>query len=193
MGAGLGTTGEPGWALVVAEDATRRMALFHLLEWAGHRATVAGTAREALTLLEAEPFDLVLLDAMAGSGAGEVLRRISADPGPGSAPVLMVVPEVELETVGSWLAMGADDVVTEPLVAVVVRARVNTTLARKRLADRVVEHHRVIGRIVEAVVAARDGTLEGSCLTAIARCDPRGRLGPALRQIAAERPSAAPG
>jgi hypothetical protein len=35
MHGGLGRIREPGWVLVVMEDAMGRMALFRLLEWAG--------------------------------------------------------------------------------------------------------------------------------------------------------------
>jgi len=56
-------TRQPGWLLGVAGDAVRRMALFHLLEREGLRATVADDTHAALTMLRTEPFALVLLDS----------------------------------------------------------------------------------------------------------------------------------
>ena len=186
-GGELGRPTEPGWVLVVVEDVTRGMALFRLLEWAGHRATVVDTGEEAVAMLRSEPFDLVLLDAsMPEKDVSEVLRGRRVHPRLKRVPVLMVIPEADVDAVGPWIDMGADDVVTEPLVPVLARARISASLARKRLADRDVEHRGEIRRIVEAVIAARDGTIDGHRITAIARCDPPGRLAQALRQTAAE-------
>jgi DNA-binding response OmpR family regulator len=84
----------------------------------------------------------------------------------------MIVSEGEVGGVGPWMDMGADDVVTVPFVPVVVRARINASLTRKHLADREIEHRDEIERIVEAVVAARDGTLDESRINAIVRSDP---------------------
>jgi DNA-binding response OmpR family regulator len=188
MQGGFGTTREPGWVLVVVEDAMRGMALFRLLEWAGHRATVVHSGRAALDLIDTEPFDLVLLDASMPEPEGfEVLRQIRVDSILGRLPVLLIVSEGDLGGVGPWIDMGADDVVTVPLVPVVVRARINASLTRKHLADREVEHRDGIERIVEAIIAARDGTLDESRINAIVRCDPLGRLRRALNQIAAEK------
>jgi adenylate cyclase len=188
MQGGFGTTREPGWVLVVVEDAMRGMALFRLLEWAGHRATVVHSGRAALDLIDTEPFDLVFLDASMPEPEGfEVLRQIRVDSILGRLPVLLIVSAGEVGGVGPWIDMGADDVVTVPLVPVVVRARINASLARKHLADREVEHRDGIERIVEAVIAARDGTLDESRINAIVRCDPLGRLRRALNQIAAEK------
>ena len=63
-------TTEPGWVLVVVRDAVRRMSLFHLLEWAGHRATVVDSGRAILAMLRPEPFDLVLLYVSMAAGDG---------------------------------------------------------------------------------------------------------------------------
>jgi CheY-like chemotaxis protein len=49
------------WVLVVGEDAAARMALFRSLERAAYHATIAD-AEQALTLLDEEPYDVVLLD-----------------------------------------------------------------------------------------------------------------------------------
>lgn len=127
-------TREPGWVLVVVEDAVRRMALFRLLEWAGHRATVVDSGRAALAMLHSEPFDLVLLDASMPARDGyEVLRQVRVNPKLGHVPVLMIVSQGEVDAVGPWIEMGAADILTEPFVPVVVRARINVNLARKRL------------------------------------------------------------
>ena len=75
------TTRQPGWLLGVAGDAVRRMALFHLLEREGLRATVADDTHAALTMLRTEPFALVLLDSSSPLfDSGAILTEIRADP-----------------------------------------------------------------------------------------------------------------
>ncbi|MGH2721316.1 MAG: response regulator [Actinomycetota bacterium] len=178
---------DPGWVLVVAADAVRGMALFRLLEWAGHRANVVDTARSALEMLEREPFELVLLDATLPDGF-VVLRELRSDPRNGRLPVLLVALEDEGDTLGPWVELGADDVVTEPFVPALVRARVNACLVRKRLSDRDIEHRKDMERMVGAVVAAHQGALDEASFAAIVRrFDPLGRLGRAPRRIAAEQ------
>jgi CheY-like chemotaxis protein len=52
-----------GWQILVAEDnvVNQRLAT-HLLESRGHHVTIANNGREALELIENQPFDLVLAD-----------------------------------------------------------------------------------------------------------------------------------
>ena len=100
---------EPGWVLVVVDDAVRRMALFRLVEWAGHRATVADTGRAGLTMLHREPFHVVLLDVSIVERDGQdFLRQGTVNPQFGRVPVLMVASEGTLDTVRPWIEMGAD-------------------------------------------------------------------------------------
>ena len=84
-------TRKPGWMLVVAADAERRMAVFGLLEREGLRATVADDGRAALAMLRAEPFDLVLLDSSSPLlDPAAILIGIRADPILRRLPVLVL-------------------------------------------------------------------------------------------------------
>jgi two-component system chemotaxis response regulator CheY len=72
---------QPGWILVVAGDAVRRMALFRLLEQEGLRATVVDDGHAALAMLRTEPFDFVLLDPSSPLlDPAAILTEIRADP-----------------------------------------------------------------------------------------------------------------
>jgi CheY-like chemotaxis protein len=67
------------------------MALFHLLEREGLRATVADDTHAALTMLRTEPFDLVLLDSSSPLfDSGAILTEIRADPLLRRLPVLVL-------------------------------------------------------------------------------------------------------
>jgi adenylate cyclase len=50
--------------LVVDDDAINRSILARGLELDGHRASIAENGRQALDLLHAQPFDVVLLDVL---------------------------------------------------------------------------------------------------------------------------------
>jgi len=82
---------QPGWILVVAGDAVRRMALFRLLEREGLRATVVNDGHAALAMLRTEPFDLVLLDSSSPLLDPAAIRTgIRADPILCRLPVLVL-------------------------------------------------------------------------------------------------------
>ncbi len=55
-------TSQPRRVLIVEDNAVNQKILYHLLEKAGHRARVAENGRDAVSLLEREHFDLVLMD-----------------------------------------------------------------------------------------------------------------------------------
>jgi DNA-binding response OmpR family regulator len=63
--------------LVVEDDAAVRQMLVRILELEGFSVHGAGGGAEAVTALEAEPFDLVVLDLMLGETSGyDVLRQM---------------------------------------------------------------------------------------------------------------------
>src|ERR671936_129653 len=92
--------------LVVDDDPVNRSLLARSLEREGHRHAIAENGREALEMLRAEPFDVVLLDVL--------------------------MPE-----------MDGYDYLPKPFDPVLLRARMNGSLTKKRLHD--LERDRVRG------------------------------------------------
>jgi signal transduction histidine kinase/ActR/RegA family two-component response regulator len=67
--------------LVVDDEADARELFAHVLDTAGARVRTVSSAAEALTLLAAEPFDVLLSDIeMATMDGYELIRRVRADP-----------------------------------------------------------------------------------------------------------------
>ena len=105
--------------------------------------TNLGTARngrEALELLRARPFDLVLLDVMMPELNGyQVLETLKADDGLRSIPVIMISAVDELESVIRCIELGATDYLPKPFNPTLLRARIGACLEKKRLHDQLVE------------------------------------------------------
>jgi class 3 adenylate cyclase len=128
---------EVGARLLVADDnKVNRLLLARNLELQGHRVAHAENGRIALDKLRQEPFDLVLLDMEMPEMTGfEVLEHLQADPALRDLPVV-VTSSLEGEAhVVRCLELGAEDVLKKPVNPVILRARIGSSLEKKRLRD----------------------------------------------------------
>lgn len=130
-------TGEaPGRILVVDDIAINRLILQESLLSEGYVVQTAEHGREALDLLEAQPFDVVLLDLLMPEMDGyEVLSRMKATASLQHLPVIVVSALDEMDSVIRCIEMGATDYLTRPFDPVLLRARINASLASKRMHD----------------------------------------------------------
>ena len=127
---------EAASVLVADDDPVNRMLLARQLEQEGHRVTQVENGRQALETLRAEPFDVVLLDVLMPELDGcAVLERIEGDETLRQLPVIMVSALDEIETVVRCIELGAEDYLPKPFDPVLLRARVNSGLMKKRLHD----------------------------------------------------------
>src|SRR5436309_13987533 len=117
--------------LVVDDDAMSRRVLAQLLSAAGYNCRVSNDGSEALETIHAKPPSLLLLDFdTPGLNGAVVLTRLRSDPDPGVAqiPVVMLTAHGSEQSEVSCLQAGADDFVTKPVYAAVLRARIETQL-----------------------------------------------------------------
>lgn len=115
--------------LVVDDNALNRDMLSRRLERRNYDVAVADDGVQALRMLEAERFDLVLLDwMMPGMSGIEVLQKVRATRSPVQLPIVMATAKTEAEDVVEALKAGANDYVTKPLNFDVVHARIRTQL-----------------------------------------------------------------
>ena len=117
--------------LVVDDDAISRRILAQLLTAAGYKCRVSKDGSEALEIVHAAPPSLLLLDFdMPGLNGAEVLGRLRSDQNPAVAqiPTIMLTAHGSEESEISCLQAGADDFVTKPVNAAVLRARIETQL-----------------------------------------------------------------
>jgi adenylate cyclase len=123
-------------ALVVDDDAMNRMVLQRSLEREGHAVRVAADGRAALELLRSEPFDIVLLDVLMPEMDGlELLELIQSDDELRATPVIMISALEDMASVVRCIELGAEDYLPKPFDPVLLRARINGCLTKKRLRD----------------------------------------------------------
>jgi adenylate cyclase len=183
---------EPGGSILVIEDnRVHRQTLTASLERDGHTVTTADNGREGLDLALAKPFDVILLDIVMPEMDGfQVLERIKADPNVRHLPVIVITSVDDIPSAVRCIEMGADDFLTKPFNRVVLHARINAGLSKKRLHDQREEHLRQVALLnrrlkarVEEQMAelVRTGELKRFLPQQVAEALLAGKLGPAQR------------
>ena len=134
--------------LVVDDDPVTRQMLSGTLEERGHRVTTADDGRQGLDLVRSERFDVVLLDVLMPHLNGyDVLEHMKGDEALRHIPVVMVTSVDEIESAVRCIELGADDYLSKPIDPVLLIARVNAGLNKKRLHDLEREHLDEVARL----------------------------------------------
>jgi len=128
---------ERGARLLIADDnKVNRLLLGRTLELQGHRVSSAENGRRALEMLRAESFDLLLLDLeMPELDGFGVLEQLAADPALREVPAIVTSSLEGVAHVARCIELGADDYLHKPVNPVLLKARVNSSLEKKRLRD----------------------------------------------------------
>ncbi len=174
--------------LVVDDDRINRLILSCDLEREGHHVTSVEDGSRALEALRAERFDLVLLDVLMPELDGyETLARIERDEKLRHVPVIMVSALEDIESVVRCLELGAADYLPKPFDPMLLRARINGCLTKKRLHDLELEYMEQVTYVVDAATAVESGTFDPESLDAVAaRDDALGQLARVFRRMARE-------
>ncbi|WP_431469310.1 response regulator [Sphingosinithalassobacter sp. LHW66-3] len=159
--------------LAVDDSRANLNVLAHRLGHLGYLVVLSDHGAEALDLISARGFDLVLLDRMMPDVSGiEVLQEIRGSRETADLPVIMITGRSDPGAAVEALAAGADDYLAKPFEFEVLAARIERTLAR---AGRVEELKRS-NLALDARIAARAIELgEARTELAATRAD-RGRL-----------------
>jgi adenylate cyclase len=130
---------QAGRVLVADDSAVNRKLLVQLLGRLGLQSIEVEDGAAALAVLHAEGpagIDVVLLDVVMPELDGyETLAAIKADETLRDLPVIMVSGIDELDSVVRCIEMGATDYLSKPLNPQILGARINASLAAKRLRD----------------------------------------------------------
>lgn len=128
---------ERGARLLVADDnKVNRLLMTRSLEVQGHRVASAENGRVALEMLRAESFDLVLLDMeMPELDGFGVLEQMVGDGKLRDIPVIVTSSLEGVADIVRCIELGADDYLNKPVNPVLLKARINSSLEKKRLRD----------------------------------------------------------
>lgn len=133
--------------LIVDDEAQIRRLLEATLVQAGYRVAAASNGREALSLIDIEKPDIVLLDLGLPDRDGlGLLPLIHAS---GQARVIVVSARDAVDEKIASLDLGADDYVTKPFDTAELLARIRTTL-----------RHKLAGEAEQRVVQAGSITID---------------------------------
>ena len=173
---------------MVDDYVLNRMQLKRSLEQQGHTVALAENGRQALEMLDAGRYDLVLLDILMPEMDGyEVLARLKGDPARRDLPVIVISALEEMESVIRCIGMGAEDYLPKPFDPLLLRARIGASLEKKRLRDQEVEYLQQVGRLTAAAAAVEAGQFPLASLDeVVARPDALGQLGRVFQGMARE-------
>lgn len=161
-----------GQILVVDDERLNRMILRRALEAQDHTVVEASDGLEALERLREEPVDVVLLDIVMPVLDGyATLARIKADPALQHLPVIIISGVDEIDSVVRCIEMGATDYLPKPFEAAILRARLESSLAAKRLRDLEREYLEQVSRVTGAASALEAGDFDPAVLDEVAARD----------------------
>ncbi|GAA1768892.1 fused response regulator/phosphatase [Luedemannella helvata] len=152
---------ETGTALVVDDTPSKRYVLASWLRRAGFTIVEAETGTEALTRLESEPVDVVILDVKLPDMSGfDVCERIKSAPAHAATPVVHVsAAAVNVVDRTHGLSRGADAYLVEPIdpdeLLATVQAVLRYARARQR-AERMATRLAKLARLADALYSETD-------------------------------------
>jgi CheY-like chemotaxis protein len=117
--------------LVVDDNQDVRDLVVHILNADGFHVYAAIDGENALTILNSNPVDLVLLDVMMPGISGlEVLKEIRSGSNKKlrDIPVMMITAKSSTDDIDQALALGANSYVVKPFRGTTIREKVRTIL-----------------------------------------------------------------
>jgi CheY-like chemotaxis protein len=177
-----------GRVLVVDDERLNRSILRAALGQEGHDVVEAADGREALDRLAEGGIDVVLLDIVMPVMDGyETLATIKADPVLTHVPVIIISGVDQVDSVVRCIEMGATDYLTKPFQPAILKARLDSSLAAKRLRDLELEYLEQVSRVTGAAAALEAGSEDlGDLALVSARDDALGTLARRFESMARE-------
>ena len=127
---------EQGQILIVDDNRMNRMKLSISLEQQGHVVRAAENGMQALQMLAEDSCDLVLLDIVMPEMDGfQVLEQMKSESRLRDIPVIVISALDEIDSAVRCIEMGAEDYLPKPFNPVLLRARLNACLQKKKLRD----------------------------------------------------------
>ena len=122
--------------LLVVDDQPINIQVMHQLFGGDYQVFMATSGAQALSICQANPPDLVLLDiVMPGMDGFEVCSQLKSNDATCNIPIIFVTAHTDAAQETHGLSLGAVDFIAKPVNPAVVRARVKTHLTLKFQSD----------------------------------------------------------
>jgi len=166
-----GSTTSQTQLLIVDDDALTREVIKDLLKARGYLVTEAADGQQALDQLTRQLPDLIILDInMPVMNGFETLKHLQADAALREIPVIIASAITDPASAAQAIELGAVDFLSKPVNPLLFYARINSTLANKRLHDleqkhihQIAEHsatlERQVAQQVEEISAGHVATI----------------------------------
>jgi CheY-like chemotaxis protein/drug/metabolite transporter (DMT)-like permease len=184
-----GSSGSEGSRILVVDDNPLSAKKLEMTVRAlGHDVESAFDGASALERLRRHDFDAVFLDIVMPEVDGfAVLAEIKSDPALQDLPVIVVSSlENETDSVARALELGAEDFLPKSFDLTIMKARLGSTLLRKRYRDRELAYLRDVETLTQAAEVIEAGSFRPSDLDIArvsARPDQLGRLSTVLLSL----------
>jgi MinD-like ATPase involved in chromosome partitioning or flagellar assembly/DNA-binding response OmpR family regulator len=148
-----------GMILVVDDNPTNCDLLSRQLQRQGHTVTTATNASQALRLLKAVTFDLILLDViMPGVSGLELLQQIKQHDRLKHIPAIAISALDTIDSAVKCIELGAEDYLPKPCDPILLKARIAACLEKKRLRDQEIRYLQQVERLMAAAAAIETKT-----------------------------------
>jgi DNA-binding response OmpR family regulator len=124
---------------------------------------------------------------MPGVDGFQVLKQMKADPELQAIPVIMISALDEMASIVRCIEMGAEDYLQKPYDPVLLHARINACLDKRRLRDQEMEFIRAVAELTQAAAMVESGKFDPAMVAAVAaRTDALGTLARVFDRMARE-------
>ncbi|WP_373540252.1 response regulator [Chamaesiphon sp.] len=175
-----------GMILVVDDNPTNCDLLSRQLKRQGYTVTTATNARQALRLLKAVPYDLILLDVIMPEVDGlELLQQLKQDDRFQHIPAIAISALETIDVAVKCIELGAEDYLQKPYDPILLQARITACLEKKRLRDREILYRQQVQCLSAAAAAIETKTFNPNSLDDLSQQSHQlGQLARAFQQMA---------
>ncbi|HOK40181.1 MAG TPA: hybrid sensor histidine kinase/response regulator [bacterium] len=134
--------------LIVEDNENNIRVLERAIERYNFKIIIAKDGKKGIELALNEMPDLILLDLMLPELNGfEVCKELKNNPKTIDIPIIIISAKSNIEDIVQGLNLGANDYITKPFAAEIVRARIRTALRLKTLNDELKEKNKKLAEL----------------------------------------------
>jgi PleD family two-component response regulator len=175
-----------GTILAIDDNPIEGDLLARQLKQQGYVVATATNASQALRLLNAIPFDLIVFEAiLPGIDGLELLRQLKQDEKLKHIPAIAISALEASDVAVRCIELGAEDYVHKPFDPILLQARISTCIEKKRLRDRELRYLQQVERLISAATAVETKSFNPDSLDDLSQCPHKlGQLARVFQQMA---------